>query len=148
MNDMDPRTIFLPEDRKELEEAIREAEQRTSGEIRIHIERCCNDPVERARELFTDLKMDRTAERNGVLFYIAIESRKYAVLADKGIRQRVPADFWEGISNLLRCEFQRGELLAGLRTAVQVAGHQLAAFFPHRANDVNELPDTISFGDS
>lgn len=145
---MDPRTVFLPEDLRELEEAIREAERRTSGEIRVHIERSCDNPVERARELFADLKMDRTVERNGVLFYVALESRKYAVLADKGIRQRVPAEFWEGISNLLRGEFQRGELLAGLRTAVQVAGHQLAAFFPHRPNDINELPDTISFGDS
>ena len=145
---MDPRTIFSPEDRRELERAIHEAEGRTSGEMRIHIECTCDDPVERARQLFIDLKMDRTVERNGVLFYVALESRKFAIMADKGIRERVPAEFWEGISNLLRGEFQRGEVFAGLRTAVQVAGHQLTAFFPHRSGDINELEDTISFGDS
>lgn len=145
---MNPRTIFSPEELAELESAISEAEGHTSGEIRIHIERFCSDPVERGRELFRDLKMDRTAEQNGVLFYIAIESRKFAILADKGIRSRVPADFWEGISNLLRGEFQQGHLCAGLRTVIQVAGHQLAAFFPHRSDDVNELPNAISFGDA
>ncbi|MFZ2957496.1 MAG: TPM domain-containing protein [Candidatus Ozemobacteraceae bacterium] len=145
---MNPRRIFPSDTCLALEEAIREAESRTSGEIRIHIERTCEDPVARGGEVFVDLAMHRTAERNGVLFYLAVDSGKFAIIADEGINTRVSQDFWDEIKTVISKEFSRNELLEGLCSGVRLTGDQLAAFFPRHADDVNELSNAISFGDA
>ena len=145
---MNPRRIFSSDACRDLEDAIREAESKTSGEMRIHIERTCEDPVKRAGEVFVDLAMHRTAERNGVLFYLAVDSGKFAIIADEGINSRVSQDFWNEIKSIVCREFSRNEFLEGLRSGVRLTGDQLAAFFPRRADDVNELSNAISFGDA
>ena len=134
------------EERRRVESAIRAAERSTSGEIRIHIERKCDaDPKERALRTFRVLRMARTAARNGVLIYVAYNTRKFAVLGDKGINEAVPHGFWNDVCDLLGASFSAGRYAEGLEKAVVLIGEKLKMYFPYQADDVNELPDEISF---
>ncbi|WAC11626.1 TPM domain-containing protein [Dyadobacter pollutisoli] len=140
--------FFSEEEQQYLIEAIQEAEKQTSGEVKVHIEKKCQtaDVMERAKEVFLFLHLHQTAERNGVLFYLAYEDRKFAVLGDKGIDEKVPADFWNSTKDLLRTHFANAQYLEGLRKGIEEAGLQLKKHFPYQSDDINELPDDISFG--
>jgi uncharacterized membrane protein len=140
--------FFSEEEQQYLIEAIQEAEKLTSGEVKVHIEKKCQtaDVMERAKEVFLFLNLHQTAERNGVLFYLAYEDRKFAVLGDKGIDEKVPADFWNSTKDLLRTHFANAQYLDGLRKGIEEAGLQLKKHFPYQSGDINELPDDISFG--
>ena len=142
------RSFLSVADAEEIVAAIREAELRTSGEIRVRLERTAGaDPLQTARAAFESMGMRKTALRNGVLFLLAVEDRKFAVLGDDGINQRVPADFWNAVRDeVLRC-FAEGKFGQGLAAGIRRAGEQLARYFPRAADDVNELPDAISFAD-
>lgn len=139
---------FSAAEQQRIVDAIRRAETATSGEIRVHIEPKCAhpDPVQRATEVFAQLGMHQTKQRNGVLFYLAHTDRQFAVVGDEGIDAKVPADFWESTKNLLREHFAAGNYAEGLCRGIGRAGQQLKQFFPYdRATDTNELPDDISF---
>jgi uncharacterized membrane protein len=140
--------LFSETEQKSVIEAIRTAELATSGEIRVHIEQNCseNDVLERAKQVFAELGMHRTELKNGVLFYLAVKDRKFAVLGDQGIDERVPADFWNRIRDLMRGHFANREFAEGLRKGIEQAGQQLKMYFPYQDNDTNELSDDISFG--
>jgi uncharacterized membrane protein len=140
--------FFSEEEQQYLIEAIQAAETQTSGEVKVHIEKKCQtaDVMERAKEVFLFLNLHQTAERNGVLFYLAYEDRKFAVLGDKGIDDKVPADFWNSTKDLLRTHFANAQYLEGLRKGIEEAGLQLKKHFPYQSGDINELPDDISFG--
>ncbi|GAB3176690.1 TPM domain-containing protein [Telluribacter humicola] len=137
-----------PEDQQQIVAAIKQAENRTSGEIKVHIEKYCPDglPIERAKEVFEELGMQKTTLKNGVLFYLAYEDHKFAVIGDKGIYEKVPHGFWDSTKELLRHHFSRGEFTEGLCKGIQEAGIQLKTYFPYQSDDINELPDDISFG--
>lgn len=135
------------EDQSRIVDAIKSAECNTSGEIRVHIEpRCGNDPIGRAVYIFNRLKMYRTAERNGVLIYVAYDSRKFSIIGDKGINDRVPADFWEEVRQVMHSHFVKSDFTEGIVSAVTLAGEKLSLYFPYKKDDVNEQPDEISFG--
>lgn len=139
---------FTPEQKGAMVEAIRQAEKDTSGEIRIHFEnRAKKEILDRAAEVFAELKMQKTALRNGVLIYVALEDHKLAILGDAGINAKVPANFWDDIKNQMVAKFRQGQICEGVCEAVIQAGHQLKSFFPCQADDVNELPDDLSFKD-
>ena len=140
--------ILTPEQQQEVIAAIRQAERQTSGEIRVHIEANCpdGDPIKRAIEVFRHLGMHQTKEQNGVLFYLAHDDRKFAVVGDKGIDAKVPADFWECTKDLMRQHFAANEYSTGLSKGIERAGQHLKTFFPRATDDANELPDDISFG--
>lgn len=139
-------SFFTAKEKQLLLASIKEAEDETSGEIRVHIESTCTgDVLDRAALVFKQLGMQKTAERNGVLFYLAIEHRKYAILGDAGINAKVPAGFWDDVSALLAKNFKEGKFVDGLSQGIRLAGKQLKTHFPHAKNDVNELPDDISF---
>jgi uncharacterized membrane protein len=89
--------------------------------------------------------MHKTAERNGVLFYLAVNDRKFAIIGDAGINAKVPPGFWDDISELLKKNFKEGKFTEGLSEGILLAGEHLKKHFPHRPDDVNELPDEISF---
>lgn len=128
--------------------AIRAAEHDTSGEIRVHIQhRVKGDIFAVAKARFEELGMTATEQRNGVLFYIALKSRQFAVLGDQGINDRVPADFWANTVATMREHFAQGDLAGGLEAGIREAGRALKEFFPYQSNDVNELSDEISYGD-
>lgn len=140
--------FFEEEEQQRIIEAIRQAEKQTSGEVKVHIEKKCPtaDVMERAKEVFGLLNMHLTEERNGVLFYLAYEDRKFAVLGDKGIYEKVSLDFWDSTKDLLRAHFSKNQFSEGLSRGIAEAGLQLKKHFPYQSDDINELPDDISFG--
>ena len=144
---MATKDLFTPEQQQQIIAAIRDAELATSGEIRVHVEATCpdDDPIQRAIQVFGALGMHQTKEQNGVLFYLAVADRKFAVVGDKGIDQRVPAGFWDGTKDILRLHFAVNEYVTGLAEGIERAGQQLKQFFPRATDDANELPDDISF---
>ncbi len=132
---------------KEIIEAIKMAEKNTSGEIRVHLEKTTEKPpFDRAIEVFHMLKMDQTELRNGVLFYVAIESKKFAIIGDEAINDKVPNDFWDAEKQVLLSHFSKGEFAQGLKETITKAGEKLKEFFPYQSDDINELSDEISKG--
>jgi len=143
---MKPDKFFSKEEKEKILQAIKEAENNTSGEIRVHIEnRCPGDPLDRAAFIFEKLGMHKTKERNGVLFYLAIGDRKFAVIGDVGINSVVPPDFWDFIKQIMENYFKNFEFTEGLIKGINETGNKLKEHFPHQPDDVNELPDEISF---
>lgn len=127
--------------------AISDAESKTSGEIRLHLEsRCKGDVLDRAAVVFETLAMHKTALRNGVLFYLATEDRKFAILGDGGINAVVSDHFWNEVKDLVIDGLASGKPAEGIASGIRLAGEQLSAHFPLEANDINELSNDISFG--
>ena len=130
--------------------AIKQAELRTSGEIRLHIEEHCPtpEPLDRAAQVFAELQMHRTQLRNGVLFYLAWQTRQFAVIGDAGINASVPDEFWEAVKETVLDDFRQEKYVPGLEHGIRLVGEQLRQLYPYNAaTDVNELPDDISYGD-
>ncbi len=144
---MDVKSYFSEESQLQIINAIRVAETNTSGEIRVHIEKYCKEDVlDRAAFIFKKLEMNKTALRNGILLYLALEDRKFAILGDTGINQKVPDNFWEKIKDEMALNFKSGQFTQGLTTGILKAGEQLKCHFPYQPDDINELPNDISFG--
>jgi uncharacterized membrane protein len=144
---MSVQKYFTEENKLQIASAIRVAETNTSGEIRVHIEKNCKEDVlDRAAYWFEQLGMHKTKLRNGVLFYLAVEDHKFAILGDAGINQKVPSDFWEETKELVISKFKEGSYAEGLAAGIIKAGEQLKQHFPFKSDDVNELSNEISFG--
>jgi uncharacterized membrane protein len=142
-----PKAFFTLPEQQGITRAIREAESRTSGEIRVHLENYCHGEVlDRAAAVFRFLKMHRTQLRNGVLFYLSVCDRKFAILGDIGINQVVPPNFWDEIKTGMQLRFREGKFSEGLSEGILKAGEALKKHFPRQKTDVNELPDELSFG--
>ena len=139
---------FLSKEEKELiKSAVQEAELNTSGEIRVHIDNHCREDVmDRASWWFEKLEMQKTEQRNGVLFYLAVKEQKFAILGDVGINTVTQDDFWNNIKEKMLANFKEGNFASGLQEGILMAGTQLKEHFPHQDDDVNELSDDISFG--
>ncbi|TVQ10229.1 MAG: TPM domain-containing protein [Bacteroidetes bacterium] len=141
--------FFTPEQKEAIKLAVQDAELETSGEIRVHVENTCDgDVLDRAATVFDKLGMTKTEQRNGVLFYLAVKSHKFAILGDMGINAKVPEDFWESIKAKMVEHFREEHFTEGLVEGITLAGKELKAWFPYQTDDVNELPDDISFGKS
>jgi uncharacterized membrane protein len=143
------RKFFITEDIEAVTQAIKEAEKETSGEIRVHIEEFCpkKNVLDRAAKIFADLKIHKTELRNGVLIYLAFRDKKFAIIGDKGINRVVEPGFWDTTRDIMQEYFRRSEFTNGLVHAIQQAGIQLKKYFPYQNDDINELPDEVSFGD-
>lgn len=140
------KDFFSNAEELQIMNAIREAESNTSGEIRVHIEnKCKTEVLDRAAQVFDLLKMQKTVLRNGVLFYLAIRDKKFAILGDVGINAKVPENFWDEIKELMLEYFKKGEFADGLAQGIIRAGEQLKEHFKHQDDDVNELSDEISY---
>ncbi len=135
------------QDEQQVIAAIKSAEKNTSGEIRVHIETINEIPsLQRAKEVFSFLNMDQTKEQNGVLFYVAVESKQFAIYGDRGIYQQTPKDFWESETELVLNHFQKNANAQGLILAIEKVGEKLKKLFPIKSDDSNELSDEISKG--
>ena len=142
-----PHHFFSRVDKQRITNAIAAAEGRTSGEIRVHVEsESGGDPVVRAQQVFASLGMDKTAARNGVLIYLAVRERRFAIIGDSGIDQAVPANFWEETKEAMAGYFRAGQFAEGIVHGIESAGAHLASYFPRQADDVNELRNDISEG--
>jgi uncharacterized membrane protein len=140
-------SFLTQEEEQEIVEAIRVAEKNTSGEIRIHIEKSTSKiPYERALEVFHELKMDETQLQNGVLIYLAVDDKTFAICGDKGINDVVPADFWDCTRDAMVIQFKQNQYKQGLVDGILKAGEQLKKHFPWASDDTNELSNEISKG--
>ena len=133
---------------QEIVEAIARAEKNTSGEIRVHIEKQTSiAAIDRAMEIFRHLNMENTQERNGVIIYLAINSKQFAIYGDKGINDIVGADFWDATKELMQNHFKNGNFKQGLIDGILKAGEQLKTHFPYADGDTDELSNEISKGE-
>jgi len=132
---------------KEVVEAIQMAEENTSGEIRVHIEKETSiAPIDRAVEVFSMLKMENTKDRNGVIIYVAVKSKQFAIYGDQGINEKVADDFWNTTKDIMLHHFKNGDNKQALVEGILSVGQQLKHHFPHQDDDVNELSNEISKG--
>jgi uncharacterized membrane protein len=141
------KNFFTEQEQELIIRAIQQAEKETSGEIRVHIEPDCKqDPYIRAKEVFEKLGMHATELKNGVLFYVAYNDKKLAVLGDKGIHEKVQQHFWDEVKELMANQFKSSEFCKGLCQGIEKAGEKLKTYFPYQHDDSNELSNDISFG--
>ncbi len=141
------RQFFSKKEQDQIMNAILNAELDTSGEIRVHIESVFKGDVkDRAAFIFSKLKMNRTELRNGVLFYLAVKSHKFAILGDVGINKEVPENFWNDIKEKMTEYFKENKFTEGLVYGIRETGAHLKKHFPYHLDDINELSDDISFG--
>lgn len=140
--------LFTEQQQKQVQDAIAQAELNTSGEIRVHIDkRCKEEPMKKAIAVFEKLGMHKTEQRNAVLFYLAMDDKKLAILGDKGINEAVPTNFWDEIRDLMVSHFKKGEFTEGLSKGIVMAGEQLKSAFPFQSDDTNELSNELTFED-
>lgn len=139
------QALFTEPVRARLKAAIAATELKTSGEVCVFVEdHVGSDNVwVRAQKLFHELGLTKTVLRNGVLLYLAVADRRFAILGDAGIDHRVPEGFWDAIRDDMRAHFHRGEFIEGLERAIARVGDQLAMYFPRAADDINELSDEV-----
>ena len=140
--------VFTDEEQQRIRKAIQEAENRSSGEIRVCIEKkCSEDVLDRAAKYFYQLNMHKTNLRHGILIYVATVDRKFAIIGDAGINSVVPANFWDATKEDMLQHFKYGDIIEGIVTGLKIAGEQLQKYFPHTQDNNNELPDDIAFMD-
>lgn len=143
------KEFFTEDEKQQLVAAIQQAEKQTSGEVRLFVESRCRfvDPVDRAKEVFLQLGMNKTKERNGTLVYIAFDDHQLAILGDEGIHQKVGQRYWEEeVAKMVR-EFRSEHIVEGISQVVLDIGAALQQHFPYDSDtDKNELPDEIVFG--
>lgn len=136
------------DDELAIVQTIQEAEKKTSGEVRVHIEKKCprKDPLKRAISLFQKLHMHKTDLRNGVIVYVATEDHLLAIWGDEGIHAKVGQEFWESTLITLQEDFKTNQIKNGLTKALLDIGEKLQQHFPYQKDDKNELDDSISYG--
>jgi len=138
--------FFTREQQSQIRSAIKEAEENTSGEIRVHIESSLTgDVLDKAAWIFKKIGMHKTEARNGVLLYLAVTNKKFAVIGDWGINRKVNKEFWDEAKEIIQKHFREEKYSDGLAEAILLIGHQLKEHFPHQKDDVNELPNEISY---
>ena len=143
------KEFFTEEEKQQLIEAIRKAEQRTSGEVRLFIESRCKfmDALDRAHQIFYQLKMYETNQRNATLIYVAVKDKQAAVYGDEGIHQKVGLKYWEDVVSKMLLQFQQNKLADGICQGISDLGEALVFYFPYnKETDKNELPDDLIFG--
>lgn len=144
-----PIPFFNDAESTQLVEAIQKAEQRTSGEVRVYVESRCPfvDAADRAAEVFFQLGMDKTEQRNATLVYLAVKDKQAAVFGDEGIHEKVGAKYWQDVVQKMLLHFKKENLANGLCQGITDLGEALHYYFPYvRETDKNELPDEIVFG--
>ncbi|MSR76741.1 MAG: TPM domain-containing protein [Candidatus Omnitrophica bacterium] len=140
-----PKHFFSRSEEHLVFRAIKSVELRTSAEIRVHLdEKITKDVLEHAQEIFQKLGMTKTKDRNGVLIFLALKNRKFAILGDEGIHKKVPESFWTEISEQMTRSFREDRFAEGIVQAIERAGEKLHQYFPAQSDDENELSDQIT----
>jgi uncharacterized membrane protein len=142
------RNLFTEEEQARIIREIRKAESRTSGEIKVFVENKCSymDALDRAVELFAEMNLDKTRERNAVLIYVALKDHQLAIFGDEGIHRKVGQAYWHQEVMRMIADFNREDYAAGIAHCVEDVGAALIEHFPYAAGDRNELSDNIEFG--
>ena len=138
--------LITAEEQNRLLDKIAGIEKRSSGEVRIHVTgRRVEDPLEAARRTFTSLGMSATKRRNGVLVYLSLPSRRFAIVGDEGIDRVTPADYWESLRDAMAERFTAGGFCDGLLEILERVEEVLVQHCPYEQGDVDELPDELSY---
>ena len=143
------KDFFTEEEKLQIIEAVRNAERMTSGEVRVFVENRCSymDAIDRAKEIFAELKMHETNDRNAVLLYIALKDKQLAIFGDEGIHSKLGTDYWQAEVKKMIDNFNRENYAEGIKEVVTDIGEALTQLFPfNNDTDKNELPDDIVFG--
>lgn len=143
------KEFFSKEDNEMIVQSIHDAEKQTSGEVRVFVESKCRfmDPLHRAIEIFSQLKMENTEQRNAVLVYVAIKDRQLAVYGDTGIHEKTGDDYWKAAVSNMISHFNKENYADGIAHCVAMIGQALREHFPYdKDHDKNQLPDEIIFG--
>lgn len=144
------KKLLIEENKEKIASAIQQAEKNTSGEVRVHIEsktKKKRSALDRAVEVFHQLGMQETKLRNGVLVYVALDDRQFAIIGDQGIHEKVGDDFWDKEKDEMNTYFKQGDIIGGIVYFIDQIGVKLQEFFPYQKGDVNELSDEISVGE-
>lgn len=145
---MRAKNFFNLQQQKNIVDAISSAELNTSGEIRLHlVDTTKNDVYQEAISVFESLEMTKTEQRNGVLIFLAVRDKKFAILGDKGINDIVPANFWDSVRDEMIMFFKKQDFEQGIIAGITAVGEKLKAHFPYSKDDENELSNEISFGE-
>jgi uncharacterized membrane protein len=129
---------------QQIVDAIRRAERKSSGEVRVFVTRkAVADPVTAAKHHFQRMGMAKTRWRNSVLLLVAPRSQNFAVIGDTAIHERCGEEFWHSVAEGLSGHFHKNEFTIGLVHAIDRAGDLLAEHFPRQPDDTNELPDRV-----
>ncbi len=140
-------SFLTKNDEQEIVDAIQWSERNTSGEIRVHLESGTSNPIDkRAMEVFNDLKMYETKDKNGVLIYIAVNNKAFYICGDSGINTLVGADFWNSTKDIMLSQFKKGNHKQAIIDGIIEAGKKLKKYFPYQDDDQNELSNQISKG--
>ena len=140
------KDFFSAEQIKSIGSALKVAEDNSSGEIRVHIEnRCKAEPLECATKVFAKLKMHKTESRNGILFYLAVRDKKFAIVGDAGIHKQVPEGFWDLVRDKMLGSFKNEKFSEGLCEGIAMTGKELKKYFSLLASDKNELSNDVTF---
>ena len=143
------KEFFSKEENDKIVAAIRNAEECTSGEVRVFVESKCKfiDPLDRALEIFAELKMQETKDRNAVLVYVAIKDKQLAIFGDSGIHAKTGEEYWRREVAKMISQFNKENYADGISNCITEIGHALQHYFPYdKETDKNELPDEIIFG--
>ncbi len=144
---MDIKDFFSDEQKQQVRAAVQRLELKTTGEIRLHVEGdCSGEPYERALKVFHKLHMHKTNHRNAVLFYLAVNHKKFAIVGDEGIHKSVPENFWVTVKDHVITQFKQGKFTEGICEGIDMTGEMLHKHFPKNATDQNQLSDEISYG--
>lgn len=144
MRKLHPKKFFTEEEKNRIIRAIRDAEDKTSSEIRVYLERKAKaDVMERAKKVFEKLGMTRTKYCNGVLIYLSLRDRNFAILGDQGIHEKVGDYFWNAVVSEMQSYFSKDDFASGLEAGIYEIGSQLKKHFPRDLKDMNELPDEL-----
>ncbi len=145
MRSNNPKKFFTKEEEDKIVSAIKSAEMETSGEIRVHLERKIDgDIIKKTIQIFNKIGMSNTRERNGCLIVIDLTNKKFAVIGDMGINEKVGELFWNEITDIFSVYFKKNEFAEGLTKGILKIGEKLKYYFPCQSNDINELSDEIS----
>ena len=139
-------TFLTDKEMASLVEAIKIAEDQSSGEIRVHIDSTSEDDfAKKAFAIFQSLEMHKTKERNGVLFYVNFEQHYLTIIGDEGIHKKVKQSFWDHLHDEMTAEFAKENYCIGLENAILKTGQELKKYFPISGENINELSNDISF---
>lgn len=129
-----------------LVEAIQSAEDHSTGEIRVHIDsNTDNQDAKTAFEVFKKLDMDKTAERNAVLFHVNFEQKYLTIIGDIGIHEKVKQSYWDHLHDYITAEFAKGHYYQALKSAILETGLELKKYFPVEGENPNQLSNEITF---
>ncbi|MFK7934652.1 MAG: TPM domain-containing protein [Saprospiraceae bacterium] len=139
--------FFTKEQGDQIIAAIQRAESASSGEIRVHLEdNCKGNVLNAAKKTFRKLQMERTERRNGVIIFLAPGRKEFAIYGDEGINKVVPENYWQDVRDILQSNFREAAFAKGVIEAIDRVGEKLRTYFPGVKDDINELPDDISYG--